>query len=258
MNDPVAWFVLALITVVSFVFGIYTWIAGKERKQFSASRKTNEIISAGKENINKLEIRYGNLDITDFSCTWFYIWNSGSKVLNESDVVDGCPICVTNTGNAMVLDAKVVRVSEKTNNFAITKATNRKVVVSFDYVECGEGAVLQILHTGDARNLDINCKIKGGNIKKDQSIAKGERSTTDKIVDFVGTVFPLAIGCILFFLTRSCLTEITIGANHKWLLANLSEFVAVVILALGIDVGNRIVRFIKRKTYRDVPYSLTE
>lgn len=35
MNNPYAWVILSVCTIMSFVFGIYTWFAGKRKKEFS-------------------------------------------------------------------------------------------------------------------------------------------------------------------------------------------------------------------------------
>ena len=45
MGSPIAWGILSLIAVFSALFAIYTWIAGKKKKQFSLVCKTNEVIS---------------------------------------------------------------------------------------------------------------------------------------------------------------------------------------------------------------------
>ena len=34
MNNPYAWVILSVCTILLFVFGIYTWFAGKRKKEF--------------------------------------------------------------------------------------------------------------------------------------------------------------------------------------------------------------------------------
>lgn len=155
MGSSIAWAILSLLTIFSTVFAIYTWVAGKKRKQLSISCRTNEIIIEGKSNIDKLQIRYDGQDIADLSCTKFYIWNSGNTVLNTSDIVSSRPICIKNTGSAVILNAEIVRVSDETNSFVIKSANEQSVEISFDYVDHGEGFVMQILHSGDSKDLEI-------------------------------------------------------------------------------------------------------
>ena len=45
MNNPYAWLFLSLITIFSFAFAIYTWIAGKKAKELSNDYLSNDIIT---------------------------------------------------------------------------------------------------------------------------------------------------------------------------------------------------------------------
>ena len=54
MNNPYAWLVLSLCTIISFMFAIYTWIAGRKIKEISVDYFSNDIIKQGKNPIPKL------------------------------------------------------------------------------------------------------------------------------------------------------------------------------------------------------------
>ena len=75
MANPYAWLFLSGISVVSAVFGVWTWIAGKQRKEISIQCKSDVLIKAGKQQIKDLEILYNGKQIADLSSTKFYIWN---------------------------------------------------------------------------------------------------------------------------------------------------------------------------------------
>ena len=57
MNNPYAWLFLSLITIFSFAFAIYTWIAGKKAKELSNDYLSNDIIKQGKQPISKLKTK---------------------------------------------------------------------------------------------------------------------------------------------------------------------------------------------------------
>ena len=54
MNNPFAWLILSIISVGSFIFGVYTWLIGKKKKEISTSQFSYEIIKAGKRQIPKV------------------------------------------------------------------------------------------------------------------------------------------------------------------------------------------------------------
>ena len=260
MGDPIAWAVLSVLTVFSTIFAIYTWIAGKKRIQFSVSCRSNEIIIAGKSNIEKLQIRYDDQDITDLSCTKFYVWNSGNTVLNASDIVSSRPVCIKSMGDAVILSAEMARVSEETNNFAIRNITNQLVEISFDYVDHGEGFVLQILHTGKSQDLEMDCKIKGGSAAKDRSLAKRNRKelASDRFFDMVCAWIPPALGFVLLFAGIFLGTEIVNSSISPWFGVPLFMIIMFGPAFLGVWGGYKLVLSINQKTHRDIPYSLTE
>ena len=162
MGSPIAWGILSLIAIFSALFAIYTWIAGKKKKQFSLVCKTNEVIASGKSKIDKLFIQYDGETIENLSITKFYIWNSGNEVINKSDIVNSRPLSIIGSEPASILDAQIIKANEETNAFSIVDIKKQRVAFDFDYVDQGDGFVVQILHTGQAIDLDLDCKIKGG------------------------------------------------------------------------------------------------
>lgn len=260
MSSPIAWAVLSILTLFSTVFAIYTWAAGKKRKQFSVFCKTDEIIIAGKSNVNKLQISYDGQEITDLSCTKFYIWNSGNTVLNATDIVSSRPVCIRNTGDAVILNADIVRVSEETNNFAIRSITSQSIEMSFDYANHGEGFVLQILHTGKSKDLAMNCKIKGGSETKDRSIAarNSKEPAADKFFDTVFTWIPPVLGLVLLFVGIFLGSEIANSSISPWICVPLTVIATFGPAFFGAWGGYKLVLSINQKTHRDIPYSLTK
>ena len=255
MSSPIAWAVSSILTVFSTVFAIYTWIAGKKRKQLSVSCKTNEIIIAGKSNIDKLQIRYDDQDIADLSCTNFYVWNNGNTVLNAGDIVNSKPLCIKSTGDAVILSAEIVRVSEETNNFAIKSMTDQMVEMSFDYVDHGEGFVLQILHTGKSRDLEVACKIIGGSEIKDKRNPK--KSVAEELFDFICEWLPLITILALSIPAATFMKEIQDSSNRTWH-DTLIMIILLILPILGGSIGIKLVRSINQKLRRDIPYSLTK
>lgn len=258
MNSPTAWLVLSFLTVFSTFFGVFSWMIGRKRKQFSVSCRTNEIIIAGKTQIEKLKIQYDGKTIENLSASKFYIWNSGNTVINTSDIVDSRPLCVKNTGSASILDVRILKVCEETNGFIISEVSKDIAKLSFDYVDSDEGLVLQILHDGESLDLELDCKIKGGKTIRDCSpIKRKNMNKTDNIMGFINAILPITLGLAIAvpFYKLAIFVQSLINTSSFWgkMLAS-----AIVILGFlgGIYLGAKIPAIISRRLHREIPKKL--
>jgi len=259
MDSPIAWGILSLLAIFSTLFAIYTWIAGKKYKRFSVSCKTNEIIISGKTQIEKLNIKYDGYDIPDLSSSKFYIWNSGNTVIYPTDIVISRPLCIKNSGNLKILDAQIIRNSEEANNFSITKTGDSFVELSFDYVDHGEGVVLQILHTGLSNDLELDCKIIGGKEIFDCSPfkRKKEEPKSQVAIDTFCAMLPAILGFGSFFLSLK-LVEVVhkVLETVPWIGVPVSLLIMIFAFAVGIFVGIKIPKSINKRLHRTIPSSL--
>lgn len=163
MGNPYAWLFLSFCTIFSVIYAVYMGIKSKEKKQISYSMTTNEIVRSGKDIIPGFQISYCNQTISNLTITRFAIWNSGNRLLNLTDIVETMPLSITSKENgAEILDASIIKYSEKSNKFSVNKKNSHCVEISFDYMDTQEGIILQILHTGSANDIYFTGKIKGG------------------------------------------------------------------------------------------------
>lgn len=261
MTNPYAWLFLSALSVFSVIFGVWTWCAGKQRKEISIHCNSDVLIKAGKHQINDLEILYHGKQIPDLSSTKFYIWNSGNQVINGEDIVTSRPISISADSTVHILDAQILRVSDSTNQFSICEQSESCIRFDFEYVEQGAGILVQLLHTGDPLNLKFDCKIKGGFEVRDRSPMHKDRkvSKTDKFLDFIGqefaffiwvffTGFGVFVGSNVFAVPET--DELTAGG--------FLGFIAVIVFffSIGISLSKRISKFAKNLFHRSIPENL--
>lgn len=173
-NSPVVWAVLAicsLIGVPSFIFTVVTWIKGKKKKRFSMAKTKYQLIRKGKNEIDKLKLLYDDSEIEDLTITKIAIWNSGNREIRREDIATERPLRIISTGEANILDIRIITQSDPTNKFSIKSANDKEAVIDFEYVNDRDGIVLQILHSGSYSDITFDCKIKGG-----CEIRRGKRS----------------------------------------------------------------------------------
>lgn len=167
MTSPVAWAVLACISVLSLIYAIACNRANKERREISYSLVSRVLIRKGRKKFDKLSVAYNGQQITDLCVSTLTIWNSGNKTLNASDMVASKEVTISALDGNMIYDSEILKCSEETNKFSREVIDGSTVKIFFDYIDKMEGAVVQIIHSGAKDALAIDCKIKGGMPIKD-------------------------------------------------------------------------------------------
>lgn len=161
MRNPYVWLFLSFCTIAAFAFAIYTRLVDKKKKEFTYFENSYRIIQKGKSSIPQLQLTYDSRNIEDLFITKYAIWNSGNEVINKNDIVVEKPLKITSLGDdTVILNTKIIVESEETNKFIIDDEQESFSTINFDYVDSGDGIVIQIIHTGEY--LEFDGKIKGG------------------------------------------------------------------------------------------------
>lgn len=220
MQNPHAWAILSVCTIGAFIFVIYTWFVGKKKKEISYVYSTYEIIKMGNSVIPGVQLLYHGKDIADLTITRYAIWNSGNEVLNSTDIVATKQlsiICTKNTNR--ILDAKIVKQSDETNLFTVNQKNDTCIEVTFDYVAKHDGIILQVLHTGTAIDLKVDCKIKGGNDLKNLSPQSTHKETKKSFKRSL--IILTGIECALIAITSMLIFLKSFGLISQDLFLNL-------------------------------------
>lgn len=166
-NSLVVWVILSICTVLgvpSLIFAIYTWINSKQKKEFSSYETCDQIIE--KNTIDKLNITYNEKIIYDLYVTKVAIWNSGNMTIKSDDIVSSRPLSIICNEGIEMLNAEIVNVSDKDNEFKVLNINTHAVEFGFNYISEKDGIVVKVLHTGGTGGLLVDCRIIDGlNIK---------------------------------------------------------------------------------------------
>lgn len=110
-----------------------------------------------------IEIRYKGQIVDRLTKTYLVFWNSGKVLLRGADIVEEDPLRCDFTSEARVLEVRLVSTSRTVNKFRATPdpTVASRVLISFDYLDPGDGATLEILHTDSSRYPKVDGTIKG-------------------------------------------------------------------------------------------------
>ena len=111
----------------------------------------------------EVEILFKGMSVPRLTKTHVIFWNSGKALLDGKQIVESDPLRLEFDKDAQVLRARIAKPTRDTNKFEVkinAKSPN-EVACSFDYLDVGEGAVIELLHTAEKRYPEVRGTIRG-------------------------------------------------------------------------------------------------
>jgi hypothetical protein len=110
-----------------------------------------------------VEILFSGMSVPRLTKTHVVFWNSGKAMLDGKQIVDVDPLRLEFSKDAQVLRARIVKATRKTNEFEvkINDKSPNEVICSFDHLNVGDGAVIELLHTDEERYPRVQGGIRG-------------------------------------------------------------------------------------------------
>jgi len=111
----------------------------------------------------EVEILFKGMSVPRLTKTHIIFWNSGKAMLDGKEIVDTDPLRLEFSKDAQVLRARIAKATRKTNEVEvkINDKSPNEVVCYFDYLDVGDGVVIELLHTDEKRYPIVRGTIRG-------------------------------------------------------------------------------------------------
>jgi len=153
LNSPWIGFAGLLVGIVCVILAVFFYIRGKRERLPRFDTRTNNIVSDLRARFDALQMLYANQQIDNLSVTRVILWNAGRQAIRASDIAPTDPVAIRVSKPYQILDARVLGETAATNRFRVFVSNDRtEVTCQFDYVDHGQGAVLQVIHTAKVDN----------------------------------------------------------------------------------------------------------
>lgn len=152
-----------VVAIVSLIYAYYVGQRDRKIKHLYYSLVSTSVIADRKTIFPKLEISYNGKQLDNLTVTKIRMKNIGTEVLRPNDIANNDPIkfSVVSDG-AILLDFGLSYTSDLNNNFAISQIDEQVMEVKFDYIEPGDMANFEILHTGkDSQAVVVSGTVVG-------------------------------------------------------------------------------------------------
>lgn len=199
----------AIVTILSFLAAIFLYFKAKKVKKPRYAIRSINFLKDSANKIEGLQIMYSSQPVQNVTITKVAFWNDGNETINGNDIANADPIEIRLKEGFMILESKIIYEKNNANLLTIQKAENDTILyIKFDYLDRGEGAVIQLLHTGNSsEDVIISGTIKGvGKVVNNSRNLYGnlffnnktivDRILAEKIIKFItiimGTIMTLA------------------------------------------------------------------
>ena len=110
---------------------------------------------------DEVQVTWRGVEVERITVTWLWFWNSGKKSVQGSDIVVSDPLTIKPGGR--ILKARVVRQSRPVIGtvLGIASENRRSASLKFDFLDPGDGVLLEVLHTGDRLKPRIDGTVRG-------------------------------------------------------------------------------------------------
>jgi hypothetical protein len=157
--------VVALVGILAgLLIALYFYRASRIGPRPSYQLKALKLIAKDERALpEEVEILFKGMSVPRLTKTHVIFWNSGKAMLDGKQIVDADPLRLEFSKDAQVLRARIAKATRETNEFEvkINDKSPNEVICHFDYLDVGDGAVIELLHTDEERYPKIQGTMRG-------------------------------------------------------------------------------------------------
>lgn len=165
-----SWFHTAssVITVLAAIFAVYAYLSTREEKVPCYAVEGTSLVANTRKGVDGISILYRGKEVPELTSTTVWLWNAGSRTIDEADIAPSDPLRIVGPPGVLVLASKVVKYHRATVAPRL-RNDGRVVFPMFDFLDKDDGFVVQILHTG---NPDVSGWKMLGTVKGSQPVRR--------------------------------------------------------------------------------------
>lgn len=154
VNNHKFTFVASLASILSLALGLVIFFPAQKRPFYSV--RSFNLINDSSSTIDNLDIKYKVCDdnlskescqleeIKSLTVTKILFWNGGRTKIDKTDIDDNL-ITIVASGKNSILDGETLHISNDKTDFKFDREAN---TINFDFLDSGDGGVIEIIHTG--------------------------------------------------------------------------------------------------------------
>lgn len=122
-------------------------------------RADDQILSEG------IVVTQGGHKISSISRTCIALWNHQGDTINRADILPADPLAFILPATDRVIQARILACSRTQNGLEIKNSTDNGLLIDFEFLDSGDGAVVEIIHQGN-KPVDVTGTVRGSTIER--------------------------------------------------------------------------------------------
>lgn len=154
----------SIIGLGGIAAAIITYVLTRQRARFAYRYAGERLLGLSAEGLpTDITVQYRGQEIPRLTRTLVVFWNAGEKTLPSEDIVSSDPLRLRLRDDGRILAATVLKQARDVCQVQAQydPSNPSEVAISFAFLDSGDGAVVEILHTGEKRHADFLGTIRG-------------------------------------------------------------------------------------------------
>lgn len=139
--------IFLVLAIAGILLSIYFYFRSRREKRLVFNVRTFSLIRESIGTVPELSIAYRGRPVTTLSLTRLALWNAGSQTIIKADIVVSDPLRVRAEGDGEILAAQVSFTRRPAIHLA-AKLDTKSVGLFFDFLDQGDGGIIDIYHSG--------------------------------------------------------------------------------------------------------------
>ncbi len=151
------------VAIVSILVAYVFYRKGQRVRKPSWDIRSENLITDYAKRLPGIEVVYLGQQVGNLTVSKVMFWNDGRETVRHEDVAEADPIRVVSKAPAAILSAEVLQVNSEPNSFSVSlEPAVKAAYLHFEYIDHGEGAVIQVIHSGrSSEDVDVIGTVKG-------------------------------------------------------------------------------------------------
>ena len=152
-----------IVAFISIILVVILHKRSQRTKKPTFLIRSSNLVSDFSSKLAKLQILYSSKEIENLTVSKIAFWNDGAQTIDSRDVAEADPLRIGLKEECGILDVSVIYTKSEANRFDVLPfEEGHSVKITFDYLDKGEGGVIQLIHTGKgSSDIKISGIVKG-------------------------------------------------------------------------------------------------
>lgn len=155
----------AIISLVGIIAAVVTYMLTRQRTRLAYCCAGKRLLGLSIDDglPADITVHYRGQDIPRLTRTLVVVWNAGEKTILGDDIVAADPLRLKLRGDDRVLAATVLKTKRDVCQIeALPDAScPNETHIQFAFLDAGDGAVIEVLHTSEERYVEILGTVRG-------------------------------------------------------------------------------------------------